>query len=117
MSTVTLKYSSSLEDVLAPHKEAVRLELITATVEALDVDPKGVIIDFDPWGEPKPAQAPDILFRAETSTRRRNLLSYWGKKLLSHWEKITTDLEIPTNNLRVAAKPYVIDSEWHELGK
>lgn len=117
MSTITCKYNPSLEAVLTPHKEQLRTELITATAKALSVDPKGVIVDFDPWGEPKPTQAPDVLFRAETSLRRRELLTAWGKALLAAWEKTIKDLNVPLGNIRVATKPYVIDSEWHELGK
>lgn len=115
MSTITVRYNSSLEAVLHPVKEDVRKALIAATTTALSVEPSGVIVEFIAWAEPFPQEAPEVLFRAETSVRRRELLRSWGTALITTWNAlIEKHSGLFRPGMRVAAKPYVIDSEWIE---
>ncbi len=115
MSTITVKYTTAVATVITPKLHAIREYLVIATATALAVDPNGVIVDFDPWGEPAPPQAPDVLLRAETSTRRQDLLTPWGNELVQAWQRAVAELDLPLKDIRVAAKPYVIDSAWIEL--
>jgi hypothetical protein len=115
MSTITVRYSPALQHEISVIQEQLITKIISATAQVLQVDPNGVIVELSPWIDTKPQNAPDILFRAETSVKRREHLNNWGKALLTAWQEAAQDLQLPT--IRVAAKPYVLDSGWVELGK
>ncbi|HYD35716.1 MAG TPA: hypothetical protein VD999_06625 [Vitreimonas sp.] len=113
MSTLTVRYSPTLQTKLNAFKDVLLSEFTKATTSALNVDPNGVIVELVPWSGSKPNNAPDVLIRAETSTRRRDHLKNWGEKLLIAWQTAAADQDLPP--IRVAVKSYVIDSEWTEL--
>lgn len=115
MSTVTVKTTVEIDKAITPFKLQIREGLIEATAKALNAKPQGIIIDFETWGEPAPEQAPAILLRGETSIHRRQLLREWGEELLNKWAELSENLKLPLDkNLRIAAKPYVVDLEWVE---
>lgn len=115
MSTLTIRYSSALELGLKEFRSEIRQAVITATAQALQVDPKGVIVDFQPWSDPFPVEAPEVLFRAETSIKRRELLKPWAEALIQTWKNLAEMYpNLFSPEMRVAVKPYVIDSEWLE---
>lgn len=116
MSTVIVKFNPELEKViLSPIKDQLIQEIIEVSAQVLKKQNSDIIVDFESWGNPKPQNAPDILFRAETSVARRPLLKEWGIELVQTYKELAKNLNIPPGTkLRIVAKPYVIDSEWVE---
>jgi hypothetical protein len=106
MSTITVRYSSELELQVQDSKFVNRL--ISETASLLGKQPEEIIVDFVPWENP--TNAPDVLIRAETSSKRRHLLDAWADVLLG----ILNEASITG---RVAVKTYVIDSVWKESSR
>jgi|GEM_PF-3196699 len=116
MSTIIIKYNPGIGGSFNGLKPNLATRVVQVTARVLNKQEKEVIVDFEAWSNPKPENAPDILLRAETSPSRRDKLDEWGKALLTVLQEVLDKLSTD-RKIRIAVKPYVIDSLWMETSK